>query len=862
MPLDAGHDADAIWLRVAEAASQWLDAQGLAARDAVLLLPFAQALAPARRAWTRLNRWQPRIETTHSLAASLVPNVLAEPGQITFDPAIDALSADALLQDQSWAQALKKSDSRAYRQGLAQLVELAHALSRGAGQRAPSERDAFWQNARQELNNPNSPAGIERALSLVALEWAILDGRTPPTDALFELQPSAWIVLQAGGSDRLAKSLLASTARPSLQLVADLDLDTARPLARIEEARCQDFEDMAQCSAAAVLQHLAAGRAPVALIAQDRVLVRRVRSLLARQDLPMHDETGWTLATTPAAAQLMALLRAAARRASLDDVLAWLKTDLARDLRNRAGEGSLALLEARCRQRAWREPQAVRVGELAPSSARLWEAAQTALAGIQNGPDRRSLDDWRAALSECLQTSGAEHALREQEAGDKVLDALWLSRSPWPDSAHAHALQTSRLNAADFNAWVDDSLEAQQYVPPSGDSPQLIIMPLARAMLRPFKAIVLPGADAQGLGLGGKLPALLSDSQARAIGLPDLQHQREAIAFAFAQLLRAPALTLVRRVAIGAEPLAASPLVERLVLGQGPLQKWSDERPERLIELTPMPRAAAQAAGLLPAHLSASSLESLRTCPYQFFSRVLLGLREQDELESEVEKRDYGTWLHDVLKAFHDQRQLPDAIADEPLLRQCADQEVARHDLPAEEFLPFMASFERLVPRYLEWLVKTERAGQRYFDGEIEREIKPYGREPLAGLRLQGRIDRIDSAGQQRVLIDYKTGSAASLKSKVAEPLEDTQLAVYAALMMDAEGSPLLARYLALDDNKGLVEIEHEDVINSAAQLIEGIGEDLRAVHAGALLPALGDGKACEYCAMRGLCRRDDWSQA
>ena len=862
MPLDAGHDADAIWLRVAETASEWLDAQGLAARDAVLLLPFAQALAPARRAWTRLNRWQPRIETTHSLAASLMPNVLAEAGQITFDPAIDALSAGALLQGQSWAQALKKSDGRAYRQGVAQLVELAHALSRAAGQRAPAERDAFWQNARQELNNPNSPAGIERALSLVALEWAVMDGRTPPTDALFELQPSAWIVLQAGGPDPLAQSLLASTTRPSLQLVADLDLDTARPLARIEEARCQDFEDMAQSSAAAVLQHLAAGRTPVALIAQDRVLVRRVRSLLERQELPMQDETGWTLATTPAAAQLMALLRAAARRATLDEVLAWLKTDLARDLRSRGGEGALALLEARCRQRGWREPQSVRVPDLAPSSARLWEAAQATLAVLHNGADRRSLDDWRAALGECLQTSGAEHALREQEAGDKVLDALWLSRSPWPDSAHAHALQTSRLNAADFNAWVDDSLEAQQYVPPSGDSPQLIITPLARAMLRPFRAVVLPGADAQGLGLGGKLPAMLSDSQARAIGLPDLQHQREATAFAFAQLLRAPALTLVRRVAIGAEPLAASPLVERLVLSQGPLQKWRDERPERSIELTPMSRAAAQAPGLLPARLSASSLESLRTCPYQFFSRVLLGLREQDELESEVEKRDYGTWLHDVLKAFHDQRQLPGAMADEHLLRQCADQEVARHGLPPDEFLPFMASFERLVPRYLEWLTKTESAGQRYSDGEIEREIQPYGHEPLAGLRLQGRIDRIDTAGQERMLIDYKTGSAASLKSKVSEPLEDTQLAVYAALMMDDEGSPMLARYLALDDNKGLVEVEHEDVINSAAQLIEGTGEDLRALHAGALLPALGDGKACDYCAMRGLCRRDDWSQA
>jgi ATP-dependent helicase/nuclease subunit B len=28
----------------------------------------------------------------------------------------------------------------------------------------------------------------------------------------------------------------------------------------------------------------------------------------------------------------------------------------------------------------------------------------------------------------------------------------------------------------------------------------------------------------------------------------------------------------------------------------------------------------------------------------------------------------------------------------------------------------------------------------------------------------------------------------------------------------------------------------------------------------GAGLPALGEGASCEYCAARGLCRRDDWS--
>ena len=722
----------------------------------------------------RLSRWQPRIETSHSLAAALGPNYLAEAQQITFDPAIDALTAGALLQNQSWAQALKRSDARAYRLGLARLVEAAHAFARAGNQQAPAQREAFWTQARGTLAEGPGPGGLERALALVALEWAAADARVPPTDALFDLRPSAWIQVQAGGPDPLARALLTAASTqgvPALCLVADVQLDEVfpagtPPLGQLEQALCNDFEDLAQRSAAAVLQHLAAGRAPLALIAQDRVLVRRVRALLARQGVPMLDETGWTLATTPPAAQLMALLRAASPQASLDEVLAWLKSDLARDLRERAGGTALSALEARCRSRGWRKPQALRVEQLAPSSAKLWSLGEAALAALQTGPSRRSLADWLAALLEVLQCLRADVLLQEHGAGEKVLDALWLSRSPWPDSVHEQVLRDTPLRYAEFLAWIDDSLEAQQYVPPADAEAQVVITPLARAMLRPFGAIVLPGADAQTLGLGGKLPALLSDAQAKAIGLPDLQQQREALAFAFAQALRAPALTLLRCAAIGAEPLAASPLLDRLQLalargGHAPLATWVDRRPERELVVHAQRRAAARAVGLLPASLSASGLESLRRCPYQFFARALLGLREQEELEAETDKRDYGTWLHAVLHQFHQQRLVAadggpdaetDAETDAARLMRIATEQLVAQALPAAEFLPFFTSFERFMPRYLLWLAEAEEGGSALHRGRAgspDRALRrgPPGRPGSAWPhRPGGRAGRHDGA--------------------------------------------------------------------------------------------------------------------
>jgi ATP-dependent helicase/nuclease subunit B len=111
------------------------------------------------------------------------------------------------------------------------------------------------------------------------------------------------------------------------------------------------------------------------------------------------------------------------------------------------------------------------------------------------------------------------------------------------------------------------------------------------------------------------------------------------------------------------------------------------------------------------------------------------------------------------------------------------------------------------------------------------------------------------------MLIDYKTGSRDKLKKRLAEPLEDTQLAFYAALLTD-EGSqtPPRAIYLSLHEREAPTAIEHEDVALSAALLIDGLSADLEALRRGAGAPALGEGDVCRTCEARGLCRRDHWS--
>jgi ATP-dependent helicase/nuclease subunit B len=275
----------------------------------------------------------------------------------------------------------------------------------------------------------------------------------------------------------------------------------------------------------------------------------------------------------------------------------------------------------------------------------------------------------------------------------------------------------------------------------------------------------------------------------------------------------------------------------------------------------PQGRPAPVMANSLPTRLSASAVEALRACPYRFFARVALGLGESAELDETLDKSDHGRWLHAVLHRFHTTRSGTD---DRAQLLAAADEVQAQLGLDAAAHWPFRAAFDAVADHYLAWLHERDAQGWRFAGGELERRCTP---PDLDGLTLDGRLDRIDLRGNEgqggAMLIDYKTGNADKLAKLVRTPLEDTQLAFYAALLTEEpQEPPPRAIYLAIDERKPPREIEHPDVALSAALLVEGLAGDLAALRAGAGALALGEGDACEFCHARGLCRRDDWSEA
>jgi len=854
-----------VWDAIVVEVQKWASGRGVSLQDAVLLVPFAQHLPLARKAWARTGGWLPRVETSQTLSAALRPARPPGAGQISSDTANDRLTAARLLTAHAWAAQWERRDPRGFAQAVAQFVETGHALLRAARELAPGERAVHWERSRALLASAAAHGGIERSLARVALEWAA-GADAPATDALFALRPSAWIAVQAGGTDRLVQRLLEAALPTAPCAVLDTDaaieapfdaLATCAHTRDIGVAACAAFEAEAQAAAAQVLAHVSRGEVPVALIAQDRQLVRRVRALLERQPVQLLDETGWKLSTTRAAAQVIGLLRGADAHAGNDLLLDWLKgTPL--------GTGAaLAGLETQMRRKAWSGRDHVDPALLDPAAAALWRSA-TALLQALARPARKTLAQWLDALATALKACGSWATLEVDDAGQQVLAALGLTRVAQPGSAWDANRHGPAMTLDAFAAWADATLEQSSYLPQPPDATeavQVVITPLARAMLRPFGGVVFPGTDEKRLGMPPPAPALLGEPLAVALGLQDSDARRAVQTLAFEHVLRAPRVTLLRRTFEGTDPLAASPLLDRLALAAdragAPLGAWTDPRTQRAVSAHPVSRPAPSARQRLPARLSASACEALRACPYRFFALHVLGLRETDELERAVEKRDYGTWLHGVLYAFHRDRVARSVEADRTALLAAGRAQQAAMGLDDADFLPFGATFARFVPRYVEWLHARDAAGARWQRGEFDAAIRP---AQLQGAELYGRIDRIDSLPSGAMqLIDYKTGSVRALLDKVQQPLEDTQLAFYAALMAPQMGDDLEALYLALDETKGIKEVPHRGVADTAERFVAGLSSDYARLRQGAGLPALGEGSVCDFCAARGLCRRDHW---
>ncbi len=411
-----------------------------------------------------------------------------------------------------------------------------------------------------------------------------------------------------------------------------------------------------------------------------------------------------------------------------------------------------------------------------------------------------------------------------------------------------------------------DTLEAATFRPPRPEDAAVLILPLSQLLGRPLAALVLPGADEQHLPAAPEPTGPWSAAQRLALRLPTRDDLQAAQRQAWLVALSVPHTDVLWRTGDDSgEALLPSPMVQPLlgpdaVTTVSPPDRTPDPRVQRLLEPAPVAPPAPSGA-LLPAGqaLTASAYEALRTCPYRFFAQRLLGRQEEGELDVDLDKRDFGTWLHDLLERFHQALAL-DASADRVALMDAAfDAATQAQALDEAEFLPFAAGWPALRDGYLQWLAEHEQTGARFEAAERNAQALLQDEALAAPQPLKGRFDRVDRLpGGRLELIDYKTERPEKTAQRVKPGSGDTQLPFYALL---AGGEAADAAYVNVSERHGTESFRTEHLPALAEQLRAGIVQDMARIAAGAPLRPLGEGAVCDWCEARGLCRKDFWTE-
>ncbi len=799
----------------------------------VVLLPYVQLIPVARRAWARLAStlgvgacFMPRFETSMNWTRSL-RGFVPTGDDLRMDPARDLLTAASLLQ---------RSGLDAGRAALAAtLMESAWSISRVAAAVPPEQRSAWGAERAMALAAyGEGPAlELEAWLGQTALAWAANSAYR--SDCLFSAQADLLVLMQGLHVEPLHQTL--HTLWGDRALLMALEPAGEPGLLALQQAL--DMEDEAERAAACVLNHLSSGRSPVALVAQDRLVTRRIRALLGDAGVAVRDETGWTLSTTRAAASVMGLLRAAAWDAPTDVVLDWAKNAPALDA------GSLAQLETSLRRRGVREWRQLALVDGTDGDDRTTQRIAEMREGLRAA---RPLALWLEALRLALQASGQWPLLLGDAAGQAVVDALHLHRDTGDDFSGF----TQRIGQSVFVGWVGQVLEAGNFQPPHPEHAQVLILPLSQLLGRDVGAVVLPGCDEQRLSASPELPGLWTPAQRLLLGLPSRDQVAAELRAAWRYALVSPYIDVLWRASEGGERLMPSTFVQELL--QGGIAHAPDARILRALHPRPCNMPQPSAADLPLAQLSPSAYEDLRLCPYRFFALRQLGLQESDELDTGLGKRDFGNWLHVLLRHFHETlavAQTPDMEARALLLDGAAATATEALGLAENEFLPFAASWPRVRTAYLSWLAQHEAGGASFVHAEASKQLR------LGAVLLTGRIDRIDRlADGTTLVIDYKTEARSKTTERIKHATEDTQLAFYAALLED---DTLAAQYVNIGETEATRAYPQKQIVALRDQLVQGVQDDMARIAEGAALPAIGEGLACDYCAARGLCRKDFW---
>lgn len=663
---------------------------------------------------------------------------------------------------------------------------------------------------------------------------------------------------------------------------------------RIEIFSAHSAEQQVHAIDTQIRRWLLEGKQNIAVVTENRLLARRLRALLERAEIQLHDAAGWSLATTRAAASIESLLLCMEEDFDKDAFLDLFKSGILFPEQDQQTLKKLVyrfehdiihneqvtnnLLRYRhaiiSRQQRLQEIWSFSPAELIDLLDRIQQATQALQALVTK---QTSIDQLVLTLRESMDQLGITASLQTDAAGQLVLQML----EDMLSAAQRHTLIGSW---SQFRSWLGRNFE-NRYFQPQATASTVHLFNLSQSSFLDVDALIVAGLEQDELpGAPASIP-FFNNQVRKQLGLPGLDEFRKQRLRQFSNLLHSsPSILLTHRNEQDGEPVIASPWLAAIEqfhqiayndrLKADELQQVMQQQSTHVIrcDTTELPARQTQArpiltSELIPHSFSASSYQQLINCPYQFFAAQCLRLQPPEEIMLALSKREYGERVHLCLQAFHsDVDYLPGPFT-RPLVKQNRGQaldlmqEIAaavfEYDIK-ENYVHkgWYHQWLKVIPTYIDWHIDNKQHARIVTTEEkLERQLSDK-------LTLKGRLDRIDFEDEQYEVIDYKTGQLPAKKDVLAG--EQVQLPFY-TLLTDPDKLPIdSAGYLAIgkDTNfKAMFPLDKEELSELATNVQNRLETMINQMEAGHELPAWENSKVCQYCDMITLCRCGTWQE-
>ena len=532
------------------------------------------------------------------------------------------------------------------------------------------------------------------------------------------------------------------------------------PERRLTGVRVAELLDPASEAQAIAIELRKAVETPgltAALVTPDRNLAARVSAHLLRWGIEADDSAGLPLSKTPAGTLLLAIAACAAENLAPVPLLALLKHPLV----GGEGEGRLSWLErARALDLALRGPRP-RAGieglderALEKKADSAWAKLRERVLPLANSTARMTtLSTAAETLRELAGSLAAERAWQgpDGRAAGELLEAI---------EASADA-KSSAVAAEDIVPLLRGLMDAIPVRRPYGGHPRVAIWGLLEARLQKADLMILGGMN-EGVWPAAPSPdPWLAPQIRRALGLPGLEFRTGLAAHDFMSALGAPRVLLTRARRDSRSPTIASRLWLRLQAMTGGMTR--DQRLERLaleldasstIEPAEKP-APCPPLDVRPRRIVVTDLDRLKADPFAFYAKTILRLRPDEPVDADQTAAWKGTTVHAVLERwFKDDNCDPDRLAAR-----------ARAMIEDESIHPMLrALWSPRLMEAIDW-VAAEMAADRA-DGRETVLAEKKGEAVIAGVTLEGRVDRIDRLPDGKLaIVDYKTGQAPKTRA-------------------------------------------------------------------------------------------------